>query len=103
MAAPPDLLAHGTDQPLWVAQVTRPRGIGMTGEKTVLRLRGLGDEKRWRFAGDVGDRVYALSNRGEELAVVVYDGWRLVSPSGVRSGTPLPNDSRVVEIAGEGD
>lgn len=100
-----DLLAHGTDQVIWTADVvSRPGRANQIGISTQVRYRSAGDQQRWQAAAELSARPLSLANRGSELLVVTDDGeWKIVSDSGARSGNPLPNNARVIALAGDGD
>ena len=107
-AGPPnrDLLAHGTDQYFWSADVTPapPNELPAT-VNTVIRFRTAGDMLRWQKAAELSAQPTSLANRGSELLVVLDDGsWKIVSASGgTRSGTDLPGGYAVLALAGDGD
>src|SRR3954451_9167589 len=81
-----DLLAYGTDQRFWSADVI-PFIQGKTsGTKTFLRVRGPGDSQ-WQMVGELEAAAISLASRGNELLVVLDNGdWKIVSDSGARSG-----------------
>src|SRR4051812_25321347 len=101
-----DLLAHGTDQYFWSADVTpaSPNDLPAT-VNTVIRYRTAGDMLRWQKAAELSAQPTSLANRGSELLVVLDDGsWKIVSVSGgTRSGTDLPGGYSVLALAGDGD
>ena len=98
-----DLLAYGTDDRFWSADVI-PIIQGKTSStKTFLRVRGPGDSQ-WQSVGELEAAAISLANRGGELLVVLDDGdWKIVSDSGARSGIPLPGHDDVLALAGDGD
>jgi uncharacterized RDD family membrane protein YckC len=103
-AAARDLLAHGTDQFFWSADVVPTGPNEPQGSKTIIRYRTAGDQLRWKPASELAAQAESLGNRGDELLVVLEGGqWKIVSESGVRSGNPLPRDCRVLALAGDGD
>jgi uncharacterized RDD family membrane protein YckC len=115
-AAMRNLLAHGTEQQLWCADVVGPRpglpGAGLNSgpnapaARTVIRFRTSG-QSQWTVIAEIAAPAVALDNRGSELLVVLASGqWRIVSSDGdVRSGIDLPGQARILAIAGgdEGD
>jgi uncharacterized RDD family membrane protein YckC len=98
-----DLLAYGTDDRFWSADVI-PFIQGKTsGTKTFLRVRGPGDSQ-WQMVGELEAAAVSLANRANELLVVLDNGdWKIVSDSGARSGIPLPAHDDVLAMAGDGD
>jgi uncharacterized RDD family membrane protein YckC len=102
--APPkmvrDLLAHGTDETFWCADVVPVTGQE-PGTRTLLRYRHAGDAL-WKSAGEFPVAATSLSNRGAELLVVLEGGdWKLVADTGVRSGNSLPGGAEVLALAGD--
>src|SRR4051812_24113054 len=100
-----ELLAHGTDQFFWSADVNpNSSPDAPSAVLTTIRLRTAGDQLKWSSAGELAETPVSLSNRGSELLMVLDDGeWKIVSETDVRSGSPLPNNARVMALAGEGD
>ena len=98
-----DLLAYGTDDRFWSADVI-PFIQGKTsGVKTFLRVRAPGDSQ-WQMVGELEAAAVSLANRANELLVVLDNGdWKIVSDSGARSGIPLPAHDAVLAMAGDGD
>jgi len=101
-----DLLAHGTDQYYWAADIAPTADLRAPGIHTLIRFRAAGDVE-WREIAEFAAPATALANRGSELLVVLAGGnWSIVSASdtgGVRSGVPLPGDAKVFDLAGDGD
>src|SRR5437016_4417351 len=83
-----ELLAHGTDQHYWaanVAPVPKSRNSAVT---TSVRYRASGDVE-WREIAEFATPAIALANRGAELLLVLNGGqWSIVSSDdgSVRSG-----------------
>ncbi len=97
------LLAHGNSQTLWVAEV-KPSPLSRGNLRTVFRFRHSGDFANWTAMGEVATRVVQLSDRGNELIVLLGNGdWMLGSQSGFRSGVPLPGHSAIIAIAGDAE
>lgn len=100
-----DLLAHGSDEALWVAQIdqTKPglRAEDVPEFLTTLHMRGADGD--WRKLTRVGKRVTSLANRGSQLAVLQEDGqWFLASEDGVVVGQTLPIPSgRLLTLAND--
>src|SRR5262245_34368039 len=89
-----DLLAHGTDELYWSADVvptTERRGSTVVnGVKTTVRVRSMG-QPQWREIALIAAQARDLGNRGDELLVALDDGtWMIVTDDGARSGVPLP-------------
>src|SRR5439155_27071844 len=99
-----DLLAHGTDQFYWAANVAPTPDPRTPGVQTSVRFRTPGDVE-WREIAQFEAPATALSNRGSELLVVMLGGqWAIVSDSGsVRSGAAPPGGAEVMDLAGAGD
>lgn len=103
-ASPRNLLAEGTDQYFWSADVVPSAAGEPPGVKTTIRYRSAGDQLRWQTASELHAVPVSLSTRGSELLVVLENGeWKIVSESGLRSGNSLPNDYRVLAMAGDVD
>jgi uncharacterized RDD family membrane protein YckC len=109
-SAPRNLLAHGTENGLWCADVVpvepppaQRGGAATPGARTVIRYRAAGDPQ-WRVAAEIAAETVSLGSRGNELLVVLADGqWRLVSDGDVRCGSALPGGANVLALAGDGD
>src|SRR4051812_14282220 len=85
-----DLLAWGTDQLYWSADVVPTGDVHTPGTRTTIRFRTAGDSE-WRVIGEFPTAATNLSNRGGELLVVCQDGqWLIASTSGIRTGIALP-------------
>jgi uncharacterized RDD family membrane protein YckC len=98
-----DLLAYGTDERFWSADVIPVIQGKANATKTFLRVRGPGDSQ-WQSVGELEAAAISLAHRGTELLVVLDDGdWKIVSDSGARSGIPLPGHDDVLALAGDGD
>src|SRR5690349_13764044 len=80
---PPEVLAHGSDERLWVGQISRPSGSSSF--QTTIAYRLLGQEDKWHelTRSPIPARVVALGNRGEVLAALLDDGtWLLIYSDG---------------------
>jgi uncharacterized RDD family membrane protein YckC len=98
-----DLLALGTDQLYWSADVVPVINRHETAAQTIVRVRSAG-EALWKEVGAVAAPVSGLAHRGSELLLVLDDGqWMIASDSGVRSGLPAPGGAEVLALAGDGD
>jgi uncharacterized RDD family membrane protein YckC len=98
-----DLLAHGSDEFLWVADVGMSTSSETPGVNTTVRFRTAGD-MRWQVAGEIAARPTLLASRGSELLIVLDDGsWKIANESGIRSGNDLPGGYDVIALAGQGD
>jgi len=98
-----DLLAHGSDEYLWVADVGMSPSTETPGVNTTVRFRTAGD-MRWQVAGEIAARPTLLASRGSELLIVLDDGsWKIANESGIRTGNDLPGGYDVLALAGQGD
>jgi uncharacterized RDD family membrane protein YckC len=99
-----ELLAHGTDQRYWAANVAPVPRSRTPAVKTSIRYRAAGDAE-WREIAEFATPAVALADRGAELLLVLSGGqWSIVSDDGsVRSGTALPGGAGVMELASDGD
>ena len=97
---PPELLAHGDDQHMWIAHVaqlpTRP-----TSFRTTIFYRSEGQSK-WQLLNQLPDRVIGLASQASQPAVLLDDGsWILLyTDSGPQTAGPLPMPARMVALAG---
>lgn len=92
MAATPvrGLLAHGTDQVLWLAEVRLEPGQAQ-GWRTLLFVRRIGEGETWQSMGEMAGRAVGLANRGSDLIVLRDDGlWLVRWSGGGQTGLPLP-------------
>ena len=97
-----DLLAHGNDKTLWVAEVLPNNDALNPRTRTIFKYRRDGDGANWRPIGDIAARVVGLSDRGSELIVLLENGdWMMVTDSGARSGPSLPGQGNIAAIAGD--
>lgn len=95
---PASLLAHGSDQMLWIALTTAGEQPGEPERKTVLRYREAGGD--WRDLGVIGAPVIDLASRGDQLLVALENGeWMLVWPGGSASGPIPPSGAHVRALA----
>src|SRR4051812_46184724 len=99
-----ELLAHGTEQRYWAADVAPVARSRNGAVKTSVRYRSAGDAE-WREIAEFATPAIALADRGAELLVVLSGGqWSIVSDDGnVRSGMALPGGGGVIELASDGD
>src|SRR5436190_1473920 len=93
-----DLLAHGSEENVWVAQILkRPT------EKTVIRARTVPDSQ-WQELLRLNGRAIDLASRGTSLAVLMENGdWLLVWSGGFSTGPALPNGMKLLAIATDRD
>src|SRR3982750_2061733 len=81
-----DLLAYGTDQRFWSADIIPVVQAKTPSAKTFLRVLRARDSQ-WRILGELEAPAISLANRGTELLVVLDGGdWKIVSETGARSG-----------------
>jgi uncharacterized RDD family membrane protein YckC len=100
-SVPQNLLAHGTGEMYWIAQVQSRRSGTKLDEYTIIRGRQVGGDARWPEIGRVPARVIALANRGAELAVLLESGdWMLLWPGGSAMGRSPQDGSRIVTMGG---
>jgi uncharacterized RDD family membrane protein YckC len=102
-AARPELIAHGTADHLWVANVVKDSTSPAPGWVTRLQGRAIGQP--WRSLGTLQGRVAALANRGGDLVVLFESGdWSLfwLSNGALTSsiGQPLAK-GRILTIASD--
>jgi uncharacterized RDD family membrane protein YckC len=97
-----DLLAHGSGDRLWLAEVVQqpePQG----GERTILRTRQTGaGNTQWIELARLNGRVVALANRGNDLVALLDSGdWLIVWSNGRTPGPSLPQGRRILAIASD--
>lgn len=98
-----DLLAFGTEQRFWSADVIPFIQGKQSGTKTYLRVRAPGDSQ-WKLITELEAPAVSLGNRGVELLVVLEGGdWKIVADDSARSGAALPGGADVLALAGDGD
>ncbi|MDB5301052.1 MAG: family rane protein [Phycisphaerales bacterium] len=97
-----DLLAHGTDDHLWVGYVSVPPFPKGATEQTRIAFR-VANKDEWEFLTNIGARAIGLANRGTQLAVLLEGGdWVLVSEDGSSaSGQPLPDGAKLLALGND--
>jgi hypothetical protein len=100
-----DLLAHGTDDVFWVAQVVSASDGKQRREQTILRARGIGGgETRWVEVARLNDRVIELAGRGSDVVTLLSTrDWLVLWGNGQMTGPSLPNGSMIQTIASDRD
>src|SRR5262245_59313401 len=86
-----DVVAHASDDTLWVGQVLRPSDGKSV--KTAMRFRLLNAaDQAWRELPTVNGRVAQIAHRGQTAAVLLENGeWLLVWAEGSASGSSGPS------------
>lgn len=104
-AQPSDLLAHGTDDVFWVAQVVTTNDGKQKHEETVIRARGIGGaQTRWVEVTRLNDRVINLASRGSDLVALLNSrDWLVLWDSGQMTGSPIPGGSLIQTMASDRD
>jgi uncharacterized RDD family membrane protein YckC len=97
-----DLLAHGSEDRLWVGYVHVPPYPKEATEQTRIAYR-IATKDQWEFLTDIGARAVGLANRGTQLAVLLEGGeWVLVSDDGNSAGgQPLPEGARMLALGND--
>ena len=100
-----NVVAHASEDTLWVAQVLAAPEIKPSGEKTVIRFRALNSaDQAWHELPTLAGRVVQIADRGQTAAVLMKDGeWLLLWPDGSSTGPSLPRHAKMVALASEHD
>ena len=101
-----NVIAHASDEMLWVAQVLPAPEMKPAGERTAIRYRALNAaDQSWHELPTIdGVRVVQIANRGQTAVVLTKTGeWRLVWPDGSSTGPMLPRHAKMVALASERD
>src|SRR5438309_10858 len=101
-----NVIAHASDDTLWVAQVLAAPEAKPAGEKTAIRFRALNTaDQSWHELHTLtGVRVVQIANRGQTAAVLTKTGeWMLLWPDGSSTGPSLPKRARRLALASERD
>src|SRR5436189_263247 len=91
-----DLVAHGSDDRFWIADVSVGTGADKAQVRTDLYVRSVG-ESRWLpvTREPIESRVVAMAHRGPQLALLLDDGaWLLVSEQALVTGRPPPGNGQ---------
>jgi len=100
---PSDLLAHGSEDQFWIARVEPVPGAVPASLQTSIYVRS-GGQAAWQSASSVQARVIDIANRGSQLALLLESGdWVAASEDSSTIGAPLPDNARMIAIAGESD
>ena len=100
-----NVIAHASDDTLWVANVLAAPDVKPSGEKTTIRFRTLNTaDQSWHELPTQPGRVLQIANRGQTAAVLMKSGeWLLLWPDGSSTGPSLPKKSRMLALASERD
>ena len=85
----PTLMAHGTSNRVWVANIEQHRDSSKIGYKTVIRSQSLPADP-WQELPTVFGHAVAITNLQSDLAVLLDDGnWRRVGLDTISSGSAI--------------
>lgn len=100
-----NLIAHASDDTLWIAVVRPPDSKTGTEETTTIRYRSINTaDQTWRELPTYLGRVSQMAHLGDSLVVLMSTGeWDTIWPSGDSMGPSLPDRSRILAIASDRD
>lgn len=99
-----DLVAHASDDTLWIAQIHPPQSKDAE-ESTTVRYRSTNTaDQTWHELPEFLGRVVQMSHDGQSLVVLMASGeWDLLWPGGDSVGPSLPDHSKMLSIASDRD
>ncbi len=99
----PSVLAHGSAEHFWIARKEVAPDVTPPAEQTVIYVRN-GGQTAWRRMTEIPGQIVDAGNRGGQLGLLLDSGdWIAASEDGCTSGAPLPRQTRMLSIAGDGD
>jgi uncharacterized RDD family membrane protein YckC len=102
-----NVVAHASEDTLWVATVMAAPEIKPSGEKTDIRFRALNTaDQSWHelLNAPLAGRVVQMAHRGQTAAVLLKSGeWMLLWPQGSSTGPSLPKRAKMLALASERD
>jgi hypothetical protein len=100
-----DLLAHGTDDVFWIAQVVSTSDGGARHDETVIHARGIGGgQTRWVEVTRLDARAINLAARGSDLVALLSSrNWLILWGTGQITGPPLGGGSIIQTMASDRD
>src|SRR2546430_1444854 len=102
-----NVVAHASEDTLWVATVMAAPEVKPSGEKTEIRFRALNiADQSWHelLNTPLAGRVVQMANRGQTAAVLLKSGeWLLLWPQGSSTGPSLPKRAKMLALASERD
>jgi uncharacterized RDD family membrane protein YckC len=98
------VVAHASDDTLWLAQTIGSPDTKPAGQRTVMRFRALNKaDQSWReLATPLGaNTIVQIANRGDTAAVLLDSGeWMLLwPPDGHSTGPSLPQQAKMLALA----
>ena len=97
-----DLLAHGSGERLWLAQIVETGDEQTPGERTILRTRQIGTgDTQWVELARISGRVDALANRHNDVVAKLGQRWLIIWRGAGTSGPPLPDGRRLLALASD--
>jgi uncharacterized RDD family membrane protein YckC len=101
-----NVVAHASEDTLWISQIVPDTSTKPPGEKSALRYRALNvaDQSWHELPLLPGQRIVQLAHRGQTSACLLSSGeWLMVWPEGNSVGPALPNRAKMLAIASSGN
>jgi len=104
LAVDRNVLAHGSNERIWLAHVTPASGT-ITNDRTEILIRQNGPGAQWKRMAIIPDRFTELACRSDQMIGLLDNGqWMSVwSAEGAHTGQPLPANGKIMAMADDGD